>query len=59
MNKKENLKTLFNFGGNAKKIKFWYILRFLPNILIFSGPSGSSAWDGIFSPFCGWSLCGS
>lgn len=27
--------------------------------LIFSGPSGSSTWDGIFSPFCGWSLCGS
>ena len=27
--------------------------------LIFSGPSGSSTWDGISSPFCGWSLYGS
>ncbi len=38
MNKKENIKKLFNFAGNGKKIKFWYLLRLLPSILVFTGP---------------------
>ena len=38
MNKKEMLKTLFSFGGNSKKIMFWYVLRLLPSVLVFTGP---------------------
>lgn len=38
MNKKENLKKLYTFGENGKEIKRWYLLRLLPNILVFTGP---------------------
>lgn len=38
MNKKDNLKKLFSFGGNNKQIKFWYLLRLTPSILVFTGP---------------------
>lgn len=38
MNKKDNLKRLFYFGENNKQIKFWYLLRLTPSILIFTGP---------------------
>lgn len=38
MNKKDNLKKLFYFGGNDKQIKFWYLLRLTPSILVFTGP---------------------
>ena len=38
MNKKEMLKTLFSFGGNSKRIMFWYVLRLLPSVLVFTGP---------------------
>ena len=38
MNKKEMLKTLFSFGGNGKRIMFWYVLRLLPSVLVFTGP---------------------
>lgn len=38
MNKKENLKKLLLFGENKKAITFWYILRLLPSILVFTGP---------------------
>lgn len=38
MNKKENLKKLLTFGENKKAIIFWYILRLLPSILVFTGP---------------------
>ena len=38
MNKKENIKKLFEFGGNKSRIKFWYLFRLLPSILVFTGP---------------------
>ena len=38
MNKKDNLKKLFYFGENNKQIKFWYLLRLAPSILVFTGP---------------------
>lgn len=38
MNKKESLKKLLTFGENEKSLKFWYILRLLPSILVFTGP---------------------
>lgn len=42
--------------GEDTKALTLYAVQLIFN---FSGPSGSSTWDGIFSPFCGWSLCGS
>lgn len=38
MNKKENLKKLLLFGENKKALTFWYIVRLLPSILVFTGP---------------------
>lgn len=38
MNKKENLKKLLLFGENKKALAFWYIVRLLPSILVFTGP---------------------
>lgn len=38
MNKKENLKKLLLFGENKKALTFWYIIRLLPSILVFTGP---------------------
>ena len=38
MNKKENIKKLLTFGENKKALTFWYIVRLLPSILVFTGP---------------------
>lgn len=38
MNKKENIKKLLTFGENKKALTFWYIIRLLPSILVFTGP---------------------
>lgn len=38
MNKKENLKKLLTFGENKKALTFWYVVRLLPSILVFTGP---------------------
>lgn len=38
MNKKENIRKLLTFGENKKALTFWYIVRLLPSILVFTGP---------------------
>lgn len=38
MSKLNNLKKLYYFGENNKGIEFWYLIRLLPSILVFTGP---------------------
>lgn len=38
MNSRTNIKKLLEFGGNKSGLKFWYLFRLLPSILVFSGP---------------------
>lgn len=38
MSSKANMKKLLEFGGNKSGLKFWYLFRLLPSVLVFTGP---------------------